>query len=254
LPELVTLDDIRGDLHMHTTATDGKASIEEMAAAARALGYSYIAITDHSKRVAMARGLNEERLRQQWSEIDRIRKSLRGIQILKGIEVDILEDGTLDISDEVLAQADWVTASVHYGGNQSREQITGRVLGAVANPNVSCISHPTGRLLNRRDPYEVDVEKIIAAAAQYGKLLELNAHPSRLDLNDVHCAMARAAGVPIVINSDAHSPQGLEVLRYGINQARRAGLTKAHVANTRTWPELKKLIGHPQGSPSVRTR
>lgn len=243
LPPLVTLDDIRGDLHMHTTATDGKATIEEMAQAAKELGLSYIAITDHSKRVAMAGGLDDQALLDQWAEIDRINPQFTGITILKGIEVDILEDGELDISDEVLAEADWVTASLHYGGNQSQARITARIVGAIRHPSVSAISHPTGRLLNRREPYAVDMNEVVAAAAACGKLLELNAHPSRLDLNDVHCAMARAAGVPVVINTDAHSVRGLANMRYGIKQARRGGLTKSDVANTRSWKQLKALIG-----------
>ena len=245
LPDLVTLDQIRGDLHMHTTATDGKATIEEMAAAAKKLGLKYIAITDHSKRVAMANGLDEDRLLEQWSEIDRLNSEIKGIQLLKGIEVDILENGDLDIADEVLAQADWATASVHYGGNQPRPKITARIVGALEHPSVSCISHPTGRLLNQREPYAVDMNEVVAAAARCGKLLELNAHPARLDLNDVHCAMAREAGVPVVINTDAHSPTGLEMMRYGVKQARRGGLTAAEVANTRTWKQLQKLIGGP---------
>jgi DNA polymerase (family 10) len=244
LPDLITLDDIRGDLHMHTTASDGSASIEDMIAAARARGLSYIAITDHSQRVSMARGLDARRLLAQWKEIDKIRGSLpKGFTLLKGIECDILEKGGMDLPDDVLAQADWVLASVHYGQKQSREQITDRILGALENPHVSVIAHPTGRLINRREAYEVDLDAVMAAAKKNGKLLELNANPMRLDLNDVYCAAARQQGIPIVINTDAHSPDGLDVLRYGILQARRAGLTKADVANTRTWPQMQKLIG-----------
>lgn len=244
LPELVTLKDIRGDLHMHTTESDGSASIEEMVAAARERGLSYIAITDHSQRVSMARGLDPQRLLAQWKAIDRLRTSLpKGFTLLKGIECDILEKGGMDLPDEVLAQADWVLASVHYGQKQSRQQITERILGAIENPHVSIIAHPTGRLINRRDPYEVDLDAVMAAAKQHGKLLELNANPMRLDLNDVYCAAAKQHGIPIAINTDAHSPDGLDVLRYGILQARRAGLTAADIANTRTWPQMKKLIG-----------
>jgi DNA polymerase (family 10) len=245
LPDLITLDDIRGDLHMHTSATDGSATIEEMVAAARERGLAYIAITDHSQRVSMARGLTPERLLAQWSEIDRIRETLpKGFTLLKGIECDILEKGGMDLPDDVLAQADWVIASVHYGQKQSRQQITERILGAIENPHVSMVAHPTGRLINRRDAYEVDLEAVFAAATKHGKLLELNANPMRLDLNDVYCAAAKQHGIPIVINTDAHSPDGLDVLRYGILQARRAGLTKQDVANTRTWAQLKKLVGH----------
>jgi len=244
LPELITTNDIRGDLHMHTTATDGSASIEEMVAAARERGLAYVAITDHSQRVSMARGLNSERVLAQWAEIDKIRKTLpKGFTLLKGIECDILEKGGMDLPDDVLAQADWVIASVHYGQKQPRQQITERILGAIENPHVSMVAHPTGRLLNRREPYEVDLDAVFAAAKEHGKLLELNANPQRLDLNDVYCAAARQHGIPIVINTDAHSPDGLDVLRYGILQARRAGLTRQDVANTRTWAQLKKLIG-----------
>jgi DNA polymerase (family 10) len=244
LPELITLDDIRGDLHMHTTATDGAASIEEMVAAARGRGLSYIAITDHSQRVSMARGLDPTRLLAQWAEIDRIRPSLpKGFTLLKGIECDILEKGGMDLPDDVLAQADWVIASLHYGQKQTREQITDRILGALHNPHVSIVAHPTGRLLNKREPYQVDLDAVMTAAKKNGKLLELNANPVRLDLNDVYCAAAKQYGIPIVISTDAHAPEEMAVMRYGIVQARRAGLTKADVGNTRTWVQLKKLMG-----------
>jgi DNA polymerase (family 10) len=215
-----------------------------MITAAQARGLAYIAITDHSQRVSMARGLDPKRLLAQWKEIDKLRERLsKGFTLLKGIECDILEKGGMDLPDDVLVQADWVIASVHYGQKQPRKQITDRILGALENPHVSIIAHPTGRLINRRDAYEVDLDAVMAAAKQYGKLLELNANPMRLDLNDVYCAAAKQHGIPIVINTDAHSPDGLDVLRYGILQARRAGLTKADVANTRTWPQMKKLIG-----------
>ena len=243
LPELIALADIRGDLHMHTTASDGRASIADMAAAAKARGLKYIAITDHSKRVSMAHGLDADRLLAQWKEIDELNQSLSGITVLKGIELDILEDGRLDLEDGVLAGADWVVASIHYGQKQSREQITDRITGALANEHVCAIAHPTGRILNRREPYEVDIEAVFAAAVEHGKLLELNSNPARLDLNEIYCAAAKRHGIPIVINTDAHSIEGLDVLRCGIVQARRGGLTKADVANTRTWPQMKKLIG-----------
>lgn len=243
LPVLIELNDIRGDLHMHTTATDGKASIEEMVAAAKKRGMSYIAITDHSKRVSMAFGLDAERLLAQWEDVDRINaKQGKSFTVLKGIECDILEKGGMDLPDDVLAQADWVVASVHYGQNQPREQITERILGALTNPYVSAIAHPTGRLINRREPYEVDIEAVLMAAKEHGKLMELNANPHRLDLNDVHCAAAKRMGIPIVISTDAHSTEGMDVLRYGVLQARRAGLTKHDVANTRTWNQMKNLI------------
>ena len=246
LPRLIEEKDLVGDLHMHTHATDGTASIEEMAAAARDRGLAYIAITDHSKRVSMASGLDEARLLLQWEEIDKINKKLgkKGPLILKGIECDILESGGMDLADECLAQADWVVASIHYGQKQPREQITARIVGALSNPHVDCIAHPTGRLLNRREPYEVDLEAVFTAAKKHGKFLELNANPARLDLNDIQLATAASRGIPIVINSDAHSTDGLDVLRYGTLQARRGGLTKEHVANTRPWKEVKKMLSH----------
>jgi len=244
LPALVTLEDMRGDLHMHTTASDGAATIEEMIEAARQRGLSYIAITDHSQRVSMARGLDPKRVLAQWKEIDRIRESLpKSFTLLKGIECDILEKGGMDLPDEVLAQADWVIASVHYGQKQSREQITDRILGALHNPHVSIIAHPTGRLLNKREPYQVDLDAVMVAAKKNRKLLELNANPIRLDLNDVYCAAAKQHSIPIVISTDAHAPDEMEVMRYGIVQARRAGLTKADVANTRPWAQVQKLFG-----------
>ncbi len=244
LPVLVTLDDIRGDLHMHTSATDGKSSLREMIDAAAARGLDYIAITDHSQRVSMANGLNPQRLRKQWADIDQINKQGEyDLLVLKGIECDILEDGEMDLPRDVLAEADWVLASIHYGQKQPRAQITARLLGALEHPYVSAIAHPTGRILNKREAYDVDLEAVFAAAKQHGKLLELNANPARLDLNDIYCAAARQHGIPIVISTDAHSTEGLNVMRYGVLQARRAGLTADDVANTRRWPQLKQLIG-----------
>jgi DNA polymerase (family 10) len=244
LPDLITVADIQGDLHMHTTESDGRASLAEMVAAAQARGLRYIAITDHSQRVTMARGLNPQRLLAQWQEIDQLNRQLDGdFLVLKGIECDILEEGGMDLPDEVLAQADWVLASVHYGQQQSRTQITERILGAIEHPYVSAIAHPTGRVINRRESYAVDLDAVYEAASRHRKLLELNASPQRLDLDDLHCAAAKRRGIPIVINTDAHQVVSLDSLRYGILQARRAGLTKSDVANTRPWPELKKLIG-----------
>lgn len=243
LPELVDLPDLRGDLHMHTTATDGQATLTEMIEAARELGREYIAITDHSKRVTVANGLTAERLLQQWEEIDKLRGKYSDIQVFKGIEVDILEKGGLDLPDEVLAQADWVVASLHFGQQQSESQITDRILEAIRNPYVSAIGHPTGRLINQRKPYAVDLDAIMQAAAEHKTFLELNASPMRLDLNDVACATAKRHGVSIVINSDAHSIHGLHDLKYGILQARRAGLTKADVANALPWSELQSRLG-----------
>lgn len=243
LPELIEPEQIQGDLHMHTTESDGQASLEEMVAAAQARGLKYIAITDHSKRVSMANGLDGRRLRKQWAEIDRLNEKLKGFTVLKGVEVDILEKGGLDLPDDVLAEADWVVASVHYGQNQPREQITKRILEALANPNVSAIAHPTGRLLNRRKPYDVDLEAVLKAAREHGKAMELNANPSRLDLDDLACAAAKGQGIPIVISTDAHNVEGLNHIRYGVLQARRAGLGKADIVNSHTWKQVQKMLG-----------
>jgi len=243
LPELIELNDVCGDLHMHTNATDGAATLREMADAAIDRKLSYIAITDHSKRVSMARGLDADRLRSQWKMIDAIRPEYDGrLTILKGIECDILEAGGMDLPDDCLQEADWVLASIHYGQKQPRDQITERILGAIENPWVTCIAHPTGRLINRRPPYEVDMESVMQAAKRNGKLLELNANPARLDLNDIHLAAAKRLEIPIVISTDAHSIDGLDVMRYGIKQARRGGLTREDVGNTRPWTELKKMF------------
>ncbi|HTQ39197.1 MAG TPA: DNA polymerase/3'-5' exonuclease PolX [Pirellulales bacterium] len=243
LPKLIELDDMVGDLHMHTDASDGKATLEEMVAAAQALGLKYIAITDHSPRVTVANGLNADRLKKQWDKIDKLNEKLRGFTVLKGVEVDILEKGPLDLDNKCLSGADWVVASVHFGQNQPREQITKRIVDALANPNVCAIAHPTGRIINRRKPYEVDLEAVYEAALEHHKILELNSNPARLDLDDIHCAACRERGIPVVISTDAHSVAGLNVMRFGILQARRAGLTKADVANTRPWKEVKKLLG-----------
>ena len=245
LPQLITLADLRGDLHMHTTATDGENTLEEMVAAAQARGWEYIAITDHSQRVSVARGLDGTRLRAQWQEIDRLNEKLDGrFWIFKGIECDILEKGGMDLPDDVLAEADWVLASVHFGQQQPREQITDRILGAIRHPSVSCVAHPTGRLLGRRPPYEVDLDAVMQAAQEHGKLLELNSNPSRLDLHDIHCQMAAARGIPLVINSDAHSIHHFDLLKFGILTARRAQLEATAVWNTLSCDELKKRLAN----------
>ena len=242
LPNLIEVADIQGDLHMHTTASDGKGSIREMAEAAIARGLKYIAITDHSKRVSMANGLDATRLRQHWNEIRKVREEISGIEILCGIECDILEDATMDLDDDVLSEADWVIAVLHYGLKQPREQIMQRLLNAIRNPHVDAIGHPTGRMLSNRPAADIDFSTFFKAAADYGVLLEINASPYRLDLNDIQAAAAKSMGIPIVIDTDSHSTNGFEVLRYGIDQARRAGLTKDDVANTRPWHQLRKLL------------
>jgi DNA polymerase (family 10) len=247
LPKLVTLEDIRGDLHTHTNATDGEDTLAEMVRAAIARRLEYLAITDHGQRVTMAHGLDRKRLLTQWDEIDRLNESLAAtgpapIVVLKGIEVDMLEKGGLDLPDDVLSKADWVVASLHYGQNQPRERITARIIEAIENPHVSVIGHPTGRLLNKRPPFDVDIEAVIAAAARTGTFLEINANPWRLDLNEHHAAAAKKAGVKIVISTDAHSTRGLDMMRCGVLQARRAGLEAGDIANTRTLAGLRKLM------------
>ena len=246
LPDLVRLEDIRGDLHMHTTATDGKNSLEEMVEAASDRGLAYIAITDHSQRVTMAHGLDPKRLLVQWQRIDKLNADTE-IEILKGIECDILEKGGLDLPDEILAQGDYVVCSIHYGQNQPKSKITERLLEAIEHPYTSAIAHPTGRLIGRRKPYEVDLDAVIQKAVDEKKLLELNANPARLDLDDIACAAVRSRGGQVVIATDAHRCEGLACMRYGILQARRGGLTKANVANTQDWAQLKQSIGRKDG-------
>jgi len=242
LPQLIELSDMRGDLHVHSNDTDGRVSLAEMVDAARQRGLSYIALTDHSQRVSMARGLNPARLLAQWAHVDQLNRQLDGFVVLKGVECDILERGGLDLPDDVLAQGEWVIASIHYGQQQSRQQITERLLEAIEHPSVAVIAHPTGRIINRREPYDVDLDAVFRAARDHGKFLELNASPYRLDLNDVQCAAAQSLGIPLVISTDAHAPDGFDEMRYGILQARRAGLTRADVLNTRTLPQLRKLL------------
>ena len=232
LPELVELKDIRGDLHCHTKETDGIDTLETMARAARRLGYEYIAITEHSKRVTVARGLDEKRLRAQMEQIDALNEKLSGITLLKGIEVDILEDGSLDLPDHVLKDLDLTVCSVHYKFNLSERKQTERILRAMDNPHFNIFAHPTGRLINKRPPYAVDMEKIMLGARERGCVLEINAQPERLDLNDEHCLMARDLGVKLVISTDAHSALGLGLMRYGVAQARRGWLEAGQILNT----------------------
>lgn len=242
MPQLVEVDDIKGDLHMHTTASDGAGSIVEMAEAAKARGLSYIAITDHSKRVSMANGLDADRLLAHWEDIRAAREHLDGIEVLCGIECDILEDATMDLPDEVLAQADWVVAVLHYGLTQPREQIMKRLMTAITNPHVNIIGHPTGRMVGKRQGADIDMTEMLKAAADNGVMMEINAHFKRLDLDDIHAAAARDLGIPIVISTDSHSVNGFEVLKYGVDQGRRAGLTAEDVANTKPWDEFRELL------------
>ena len=244
LPVLIELGDIRGDVHMHTIETDGRNTIEEMAEAARERGYEYMAITDHSKNLAFANGLTDERALAHIERIRAVGKQLKDIRILAGIEVDILGDGSLDLSDSVLEQMDIVIASVHSQFNQDRATMTDRLLKAIANPNTSVIGHPTGRQLLRRDAYQFDFDKVLKAAAKHKVAMELNSYPERLDLNDVHLRMAKQHGVKIVINTDSHHTSHLEKIRYGITQARRAWLTKEDVLNTLPAAKFAKAMKH----------
>ena len=209
-------------LQIRDARLDDLPAIEEMVDAAKDRGLKYIAITDHSKRVTMANGLDADRLRAHWKAIDKVRKKTTGIEVLCGIECDILENAELDLPDDVLAEADWVIAVLHYGLKQPREQITRRMLDAIENPYVSAIAHPTGRILNRRKSYDVDLDTIFKAAKQHGKFMELNANPARLDLDDLNCAAAKSHGIPIVISTDAHSAAALHNLRWGVQMARRS--------------------------------
>jgi DNA polymerase (family 10) len=242
LPRLVSLSDLRGDLHAHTKATDGRASAREMALAAKAAGLSYLAITDHSRRLAMARGLDPRRLEKQIAEIDELNRELSGITVLKGSEVDILEDGSLDLPDSVLSKLDVVVAAVHGNFNLSRARQTARILAALDNPLVRILAHPTGRLIGEREPYDVDMLAVMRKARSRGVALELNAHPDRLDLNEVHCRMAKDEGVMVAIGSDAHGTDGFEVLRYGVGQARRGWLEAKEVLNTRPLAGVRRWL------------
>jgi DNA polymerase (family 10) len=244
LPVLIALDDLQGDVHMHTVETDGKNTIEEMAEAAKAHGYKYMAITDHSKNLAFANGLDDKRAVAHIQRIREANEKLNGITIFAGIEVDILADGDLDLSDDVLAQMDVVIASVHSVFNQEPAKMTERLLKAVANPNTSIIGHPTGRLQLRRDAYHFDMDAVLAAAAKYKVAMELNSYPDRLDLNDVHLRQAKQRGVKIVINTDSHHTSHLDKIRYGILQARRAWLTKDDVLNTLPVEKFAKAMKH----------
>ena len=239
LPRLVELGDLRGDLHCHTSASDGTASLQEMALAARDAGYEYLAITDHSASMGFGADVAPDQLR---SQIERIRSlEIPGIELLAGSEVNVLPDGSLDYADELLAELDWVIASVHTSFRMSREQMTRRIVRAIEHPLVDCIGHLSGRKIEHRSPYEFDFDEVLDAAVRTGTLFEINANPDRRDLNEVHARAAAAAGVPLLINSDAHRVGGFEVARYGVATARRAWLTAAQIANSRPWADLAAL-------------
>ncbi|MEK6771452.1 MAG: DNA polymerase/3'-5' exonuclease PolX, partial [Pseudomonadota bacterium] len=242
LPTLIALADLKGDLHSHTRASDGHHTLKEMAQAARQAGLEYLAITEHSQRLTVAHGLDVQRLRQQCDEIDRLNESLQGITLLKGIEVDILEDGALDLPDEVLAELDLVAAAVHSHFHLSQRQQTERILRAMDHRHFSILAHPGGRLIGAREAYDVDMLRIIRHARERKCFLELNAHPDRLDLTDNHCRLAKEEKVLIAIGSDAHSIQDFAHLRYGVGQARRGWLEKGDVLNTRSLRLLRPLL------------
>jgi DNA polymerase (family X) len=250
LPDLLTQADLRGDLHCHTTASDGTATIEEMAAAAREAGYDYLAITDHSASFGFGDEVSPRALREQIATIRAT--PIDGLQLLAGSEVNILPDGTLDYDDELLAELDWVIASVHSSFRMSADQMTDRIVRAIEHPLVDAIGHPSGRKLERRAPYSFDIERVIEAAARTGTMLEINSNPDRRDLNEIDARAAAAAGVPIVINTDAHRVGGFEVARYGVATARRAWLSAEQVLNTQPWEAVQALRPRHQASASSR--
>ena len=247
LPRLVELADLKGDLHAHTKATDGHNTLGEMATAAKAAGLAYLAITEHSQRLTVARGFDPDRLLKQIDDIDRLNGELKGIAILKGIEVDILEDGRLDLPDSVLSRLDLVVGAVHSAFKLPRRKQTDRILRALDNRYFTVLAHPTTRLIGQRDPIEFDVARVVRAAKKRGCYLELDAQPDRLDLSDVHCQMARDEGVLVAIDSDAHSTFDFAHLHFGIGQARRGWLTAEDVLNTRALPQLRRLLKQTMG-------
>jgi DNA polymerase (family 10) len=241
LPELIEVGDIRGELHCHTVASDGRQTIEEMAEAARERGYDYIAITDHSASHGFGNDVSPEELAQQIERIRELDSQIDGIQLLAGTEVNILTDGTLDYDDDLLEQLDWIVASLHTSFRMSEEEQTERMIAAMEHPLVDVIGHPTGRLIQRRDPYPLNIEKVIEAALRTGTFLEINGNPDRRDLNEVYAKQAAEAGVWLTIDSDAHWTETLGNIRYGVATARRAWLTKEAIVNTRPWSEVDKL-------------
>lgn len=243
LPSLVRLDDIRGDLQMHSTWSDGKASIEEMALRCRELGYDYLAMTDHSPNLAMVQGVTAEKAKLQWSEIEKIQGRLEGITVFRSMEVDILKDGSLDMEEEILAGLDLVVISVHTLMDMVKTEMTDRVIEAMRHPSADILAHPTGRLLNRREPFALDVEAVLRAAAEFDVAVELNASPRRLDLSDVHVRRAKELGVKVVISTDAHEPRALGSMRFGVEQARRGWLEPGDVLNTMSVEAFRSWLG-----------
>ena len=242
LPELLDFDDIKGDLHVHTNASDGNATISELAQAAKDMGYKYICITDHSKSSAIANGLSSKQLADQIKQIRKLNEKLKGITILAGTEVDILADGTLDFDNKLLAELDFVIAAIHSGLGSPREKVTMRTLKAMDNPYVNCIAHPTGRLIGQREPMALDMAAIIKHAAQTHTALEVNANPQRLDLKDTHCKMAIEQGVMLAIGTDAHNIGSLGLMGFGVSTAARGWVTKTNILNTFTAKKLRDFV------------
>ncbi|HSI67096.1 MAG TPA: DNA polymerase/3'-5' exonuclease PolX, partial [Planococcus sp. (in: firmicutes)] len=242
IPELVQLSDIRGDLHMHTTWSDGAHSLTEMIEGCQKRGYEFMVITDHSHYLKVANGLTPERLLKQRDEIRELNGKYEGLEVMSGTEMDILPDGSLDFDDEVLEQLDFVIASIHSSFQQTREQIMGRLYNAVQNPNVDMIAHPTGRIVGQRAGYDVDVEQLLDWAKEYGKIVELNASPYRLDLSVEFLVMAQQKGVPVAINTDAHAREQLAVMETGIKHAQKAWLKRENIVNTWTLEKLKAFL------------
>ena len=240
MPRLIELKDIKGELHCHTIASDGKNTIEEMAQAAQEIGYEYVAITDHSATHGFGNDVSPDELRRQIERVREVNARLEGIEVLAGSEVNILPDGDLDYEDELLEELDWVVASVHTAFGMGQAAMTKRMVRAIEHPLVDAIGHPTGRMIEKREPYAVDLGAVGDAAARTGTLLEINANPDRRDLSDVHARNAVRAGVTIVIDSDAHKTETLANMRWGIATAKRAWLTKKDVANTKSWHELER--------------
>ena len=243
LPRLLTLKDVRGDLQMHSTWSDGANSIFEMAEACRDRGYEYLSMTDHSQSVTVANGLDPARVRHQWEEVEEVRKEMEGVRLFRSLEVDILKDGTLDMPEDILNSLDVVLVSVHTFMNMSKAEMTDRVIRAMENPLVDILAHPTGRILNRRPPFAMDVETVLQAAASLDVAVELNAHPSRLDLHDRHLRRAKDLGVKVVVSTDAHSVQDLSLMSYGVDQAGRGWLEPVDVLNTMSVEEFQMWLG-----------
>jgi DNA polymerase (family 10) len=242
LPDLITLEDIRGDLQSHTTASDGRASLDEMARAARALGHEYLAVTDHSAYIGVTQGLDADELEERIDEIDRLNEEMEGIVLLKGVEVDVMEDGSLDLPDDVLEKLDLVIFAVHSHFDLPADEQTERIIRAMDNPNCTILAHPTARQIGKRPGYDVDMGRLMDAALERGCSLELNAQPDRLDLDDVYCKMAKDRGLKVAISTDAHDTEELKFIRFGVYQARRGWLELEDVLNTRSWSDLKELI------------